>query len=110
MLAIVIGMAVFAYLWWAGARLHRSVHPNARIALHVKPLIARFLGSKRSDNVVNIAGVGLQMLAIEWAIVVLLIRLTSVPMSDIQTWGLLFTSLMVLVGSIHYWRNSGKGP
>lgn len=109
-LAILIGIAVFTYLWWAGARLHRSVHPNARTALRVKRLIARFLGSKRSDNLVNIAGVGLQMLSIEWAIVVLLIRLTSMPMSDIQTWALVFTIMMILVGSIHYWRNSAKRP
>lgn len=106
--AVIIGVGVFAVCWWDGARRHATVDSKSRRALRVSKPIARFFGSRRSDNIVSVDGVGLHLLTYEWVIVVLLYDFTAVPWITIQNFGLIFTTLMLLAGGIHWWRNRDK--
>jgi len=107
-LAIIVGIGLFASFWWWGAHQHAIVNSNSRSALHVSKPIARFFGSRRADNIVSVNGVGMHLMAYQLTIVVLLFDFTSVPMDTLHAFLGITAYLMLLAGGIHWWRNRHK--
>ncbi len=107
-LALIIGLGLFAAFWWDGARRHATVDPSSLGALRVSKPIARFFGSRRADNVVSVSGVYLHLMAYELAIYYLLFNFTSIPLEILHAFLGISAYLMLLAGGIHWLRNRHK--